>query len=204
MEGYVGVKFRTKFLQREPPEDERIAELAKWCKLFHLHGLTPVVNGRSMGNLSFRIAKGSNEFIITAAGLGPKDSLNPECFVRVVDCDMDSRTVHVHGVREPSSESILHYRIYFLRQDAQAVFHGHNTTITEHAKELGIVETKEWKPYGSLELVKSVEEVLDGNNFLVMKRHGFISIGASMEEAGKLALEKKKDAERLSGRLGNK
>lgn len=202
MESYVGVKFKTKFLQREPPKDERIVELAKWCRLFHLHGLTPVVNGRSMGNLSFRTAEGSNEFIITAAGLGPKDSLTPECFVKVVDCDVDSRTVYVHGVREPSSESILHYRIYFLRQDAKAVFHGHDATITKHAKELGIVETKEWKPYGSLELVKSVEEVLNGNNFLVMKKHGFISIGTSMEEAGKLALEKKKDAERLLDKLG--
>ncbi|MCS7114846.1 MAG: class II aldolase/adducin family protein [Nitrososphaerota archaeon] len=198
MERYVGVKFRTKFLRREPPEDERIAELAKWCKVFHLHGLAPVVDGKSMGNLSFRLAGGLNEFIITASGLGPKDSLSPESFVKVVDCDVESRTVYVHGVREPSSESILHYRIYSLRQDAHAVFHGHDTAITRHAKELGAVETKEWKPYGSLELVKSVEEVLDGNKFLVMKKHGFISIGASMEEAGKLALEKKKVAEGLS------
>lgn len=202
-EKYVGVKFRTKFLRKEPPEDERIAELAKWCKVFHSYGLTPVVNGRSVGNLSFRIADGLNEFIITAAGLGPKDSLNPECFVKVVECDIDGRIVYVHGVREPSSESILHYRIYFLRRDAQAVFHGHDTTITKHTKELGIVETKEWKPYGSLELVKNVEEVLNRNNFLVMKEHGFISIGTSMEEAGKLALKKKKDAERLLSKLGH-
>ena len=110
---------------------------------------------------------------------------------------MNNRTVYVHGVREPSSESILHYSIYFLRQDAHAVFHGHDAAITEHAKRLGVVETKEWKPYGSLELVKSVEEVLNKNNFLVMKKHGFISIGTSMEEAGKLALEKKKAVERL-------
>jgi len=197
VEKYVGVKFKTKFLLKEPPKDERIAELAKWCKVFHSYGLAPVVDGKSAGNLSFRLRKGLNEFIITASGLGPKDSLGPECFVRVVDCNVNSRTVYVHGVREPSSESILHYRIYFLRQDAHAVFHGHDTAITEHAKELGAVETKEWKPYGSLELVKSVEEVLNKNNFLVMKKHGFISIGASMEEAGKLALEKKKAVERL-------
>lgn len=197
MEKYIGVKFRTKFLRKEPPEDERIAELAEWCRVFHLHGLAPVVDGKSMGNLSFRLAEGSNEFIITASGLGPKDSLTPECFVKVVECDMNSRTVYVHGVKEPSSESILHYRIYSLRQDVYAVFHGHNEAITRHAKELGIPETREWKPYGSLELVKSVEEVLNGKNFLVMKNHGFISIGTSMEEAGNLALEKKKIVERL-------
>ncbi|MEM2546199.1 MAG: class II aldolase/adducin family protein [Candidatus Bathyarchaeia archaeon] len=192
MEKYIGVKFRTKFLRREPPEDERIAELARWCRIFHSYGLAPVINGKSMGNLSFRLVEGLNEFIITASGLGPKDSLTPECFVKVVGCDVDSRTVYVHGVREPSSESLLHYRIYFLRPDAQAVFHGHDKMVTEHARELGAVETRKWEPYGSLELVRSVEEILNNNTFLVLKKHGFISIGASMEEAGKLALEKKK------------
>lgn len=145
-----------------------------------------------MGNLSFRVKEGLNLFIITASGLGPKNMLSPECFVKVVDCDVNRKIVYVQGVNKPSSESILHYRIYLLRRDIHAVFHGHDVTITEHTKEVGAVETKEWKPYGSLELVKSVEEVLDGNNFIVMKKHGFISLGSSMEEAGKLALEKKK------------
>lgn len=192
MERYVGVKFKTRFLRKEPPEDERIAELVKWCKVFHMCGLTPVVDGKSMGNLSFRVKESLNEFIITASGLGPKNMLNPECFVKVVDCDLNRKIVYVHGVREPSSESFLHYRIYLLRQDVHAVFHGHDMAIMEHAKDVGAVETKEWKPYGSLELVKSVEEILNGNNFIIMRKHGFISIGASMEEAGKLALEKKR------------
>lgn len=179
-------------MRKAPPEDERIAELAEWCKIFHLHGLTPVVDGKSMGNLSFRVKEGLNEFIITASGLGPKNMLSSECFVKVVACDVNRKIVYVHGFKKPSSESLLHYRIYFLRQDAHAVFHGHDREITEHAKEVGAVETKEWKPYGSLELVKSVEEILNGNNFIIMKEHGFISIGTSMEEAGKLALEKKR------------
>lgn len=150
-----------------------------------------------MGNLSFRLDEGSNVFIITSSGLGPKNMVSPQCFVKVVDCNVENKVVYVHGVKEPSSESILHYRIYVLRQDVNAVFHGHEVSLTEHAKYLGAVETKEWKPYGSLELVKSVEEVLNRNNFIVMKKHGFISLGASMKEAGKLALEKKRMAEKL-------
>ncbi|MEM2103865.1 MAG: class II aldolase/adducin family protein [Candidatus Bathyarchaeia archaeon] len=190
-EKYVGVKFKTEFLLKHPPKDERVKELAEWCRIFHLHGLTPVVKGRSMGNLSFRVKKGSNKFIITSSGLGPKNMLNPECFVKVVNCDLERMVVYVYGVRKPSSESLLHHRIYALRCDVNAVFHGHDLEITENAEMIGAAETKEWKPYGSLELVKSVEQVLNGNNFIVMKKHGFISLGSSMDDAGRLALAKR-------------
>lgn len=195
MERYVGVKFRTEFLRREPPADDRIGELASWCKRFHDLGLTPILEGRSMGNLSFRVSEAKNEFIITASGLGSKDTLEPDSFVRVVGCNVSERIVYVYGLREPSSESILHYRIYELRDDVNAVFHGHNQAILRYAGALGIVETREKLPYGSLELVKSVEEILDRNNFIVIKGHGFLSLGSSMGEAGLLAVRKKIAAE---------
>lgn len=198
MEKYVGVKFRTKFLRREIHVNERIAELASWCRKFHDLGLTPILDGKSMGNLSFRVKEGTNEFIITASGLGPKDTLKPDSFVRVVDCNINERVVYVHGLKEPSSESILHYRIYELRSDVNAIFHGHDQWILRYADAMGLVETKEKLSYGSLELVKSVEEILDRNNFIVIKEHGFLSLGTSMEEAGLLAIEKKKVAENFS------
>lgn len=196
MEEYVGVKFKTRFLQRTAPRDHRIEELAKWCRLFHEHGLTPIVDGRSMGNLSFRVEAGRNEFIITASGLGPKDKLTEEFFVKVVDCDYEDKVVYAVGIMEPSSESMLHYRVYQLRSDVNAVFHGHDKLILARSKSIGAVETREWQPYGTMELVRSVEEVLDLHDFIVIRQHGFISLGRSMEEAGRLALEKRRVAER--------
>jgi len=142
-----------------------------------------------MGNLSFRLHEGMNEFIITASGLGPKDDLSHECFVRVVGCDLERRVVYAFGVRKPSSESMLHYRIYELRRDVNAIFHGHSEEILRAADGMNLIQTKSWHPYGSLELVRSVEEVLDRNNFIIMRRHGFLSLGGSMDEAGKLALD---------------
>lgn len=195
MEKYVGVKFRTEFLRREIPADERIVELACWCRRFHDLGLTPVLDGKSMGNLSFRLREGKNEFIITASGLGPKDMLKSDSFVHVVDCNVNERVVYVNGLRDPSSESILHYRIYELRSDVNAIFHGHDLWILRYAGAMGLVETGEKLPYGSLELVESVEGILDKNNFIVIKGHGFLSLGRSMEEAGLLAIEKKRAAE---------
>jgi L-fuculose-phosphate aldolase len=189
MERYRGVKFRVVFMGKNPPDDERVGELASWCKTFHSYGLTPVVEGRSMGNLSFRINEGVNEFIITASGLGPKDDLSHGCFVKVVGCDFKRKIVYAFGVRKPSSESMLHYRIYELRSDVNAIFHGHSEEILRAADGMNLIRTKSWHPYGSLELVKSIEEVLDRNNFIIMRRHGFLSLGSSMDEAGKLAID---------------
>ncbi|MEM0314123.1 MAG: class II aldolase/adducin family protein [Candidatus Bathyarchaeia archaeon] len=201
MERYVGVKFRTEFLRRETPVDDRIAELAGWCRKFHDLGLAPIFEGKSMGNLSFRVSKGANEFIITASGLSSKDILEPDCFVRVVECNVSKCVVYVYGLREPSSESLLHYRIYELRSDVNAIFHGHDPQILRYAGTMGIVETREKLPYGSLELVKSVEEILDGNNFIVIKGHGFLSLGSSMEEAGLLAIKQKRAVEDFAAKL---
>ncbi|MGA2670890.1 MAG: class II aldolase/adducin family protein [Dehalococcoidia bacterium] len=194
MEEYVGVKFKVEFLRKEIPSDPRIEQLSYWCRKFHSSGLTPVINGKSMGNLSFRLREGVEEFITTASGLGPKESLGAECFVKVIGCDLGRKIVYASGLREPSSESILHCRIYEIREDVNAIFHGHNSAITKQADKLGLAQTKEWHPYGSIELVKAVEEVLDKNDFIVMTDHGFISLGRggkAMEMAGLLALQKK-------------
>lgn len=197
-EEYVGTKFRTIFLSREAPRNDRIRELIKWCQIFHELGLTPMVDGRSMGNLSFRVRGERNEFIITASGIGPKNMLSRGFFVKVVGCDFENKLVYAYGLREPSSESMLHYRIYQIRSDVNAIFHGHDEEITKHAKEIEAVETEEWHPYGTIELVKSVENVLGESNFIVIKQHGFISLGRSMEEAGRRALAMKKKAEEIS------
>jgi ribulose-5-phosphate 4-epimerase/fuculose-1-phosphate aldolase len=189
MEKYRGVKFKVIFMSKSPPYDERVRELASWCRIFHSYGLTPIVEGRSMGNLSFRLHEGFNEFIITASGLGPKNDLSPECFVKVTKCDFNRRTVYVFGAKKPSSESLLHYRIYELRDDVNAIFHGHSEEILRGATDANLIQTKRWHPHGSLRLVRSVEEVLNKNNFIVMKGHGFLSLGGSMQEAGRQAIK---------------
>lgn len=197
MEKYARVKFRVELCRKEVPSDERIKELSYWCREFHSHGLTPLQEGKSAGNLSFRLREGAKNFIITASGLGPKGSLTAKCFVEVSGCSIDKNVVYASGLREPSSESILHCRIYELREDVNAIFHGHDPAILKNANNLGLVETKEWHPYGSIELVRGVENVLGENNFIVMKKHGFISLGRgkdAMKMAGMLALEKHKAA----------
>ncbi|MFA4830760.1 MAG: class II aldolase/adducin family protein [Patescibacteria group bacterium] len=186
---YHGVKFTTKMIDEEISKDPRIEELKFWCKKFHEKNFAPQYNGGSSGNLSFRLKDEEDSFVITASGLAMKDGLSDDCFVRVSSVDLEKGIVCAHGKMEPSSENMLHFAIYRKRKDVNAIFHGHSEEILSNAEKLNTVETREEESYGSIELVQSVLEVLGGNYFLVMKNHGFISLGETMEDAGKRALD---------------
>lgn len=182
--GYQGVKFKTELIGKEIPQDSRLKELKHWCGQFSSQGFAPVYQGGSYGNLSFRLQNDKDQFIITASGIDLGAELSEDCFVKVQTCDLEKRIVYASGAREPSSESILHFAVYRQRKDVKAIFHGHSKKILEQARELGIAETTREEPYGTIELVQRVLEILDNKFLLIMKNHGFISLGKSMKEAG--------------------
>lgn len=183
--GYQGVKFRTEVIGREVPQSPRIKELKYWCRKFSSQGFAPVYEGGSYGNLSFRLQESKDQFIITASGIDLGEELSDDCFVKVEDCDLKKGVVYASGEREPSSESILHFVIYHERKDVNVIFHGHSKNILEQANELGIPQTSKEEPCGPNELVRRVFlEILDDKAFLIMKNHGFISLGRTMREAG--------------------
>ncbi len=185
-----GVKFKTEFLSATVPSDARLDELKRWCAEFHKRDFAPPYGEFSQGNLSFRLQPGEDAFIITGSQVGWKDRLDNDKFVTVHGSNLKSGIVFVSGTREPSSESMLHFAIYQARKDIQAVFHGHSREILRCAERPpDIPETQERQPYGSLELVRSVIDVLGNSDFVIIKKHGFISLGKSMEEAGRRAIE---------------
>lgn len=181
----VSPKFSTVFVSNSFAVPDELKTLKKWCAVFEEKGLAPSHSAGTFGNLSFRL-KGTDEFIITASCVGFKDKLRDEDFVHVKDVDLEKRRIRAAGSREPSSESMLHSEIYRTRKDVNAVFHGHSKEILEDCSDL--ITTKKAEPYGSIELVKSVKDVLGNNNFIIMKGHGFISMGAAMDIAGNYAL----------------
>jgi L-ribulose-5-phosphate 4-epimerase len=186
---YKGVKFKIIRLDKKIPTGAKIKELKYWCRKFHDYNLAPPYEGGSYGNLSFRLKKGSNEFIITGSKIGLKDSLANKCFVRVSHVDLDKGIVYSHGIKEPSSESMLHFAIYQKRKDVNAVFHGHCSEILSHAKKLKFSQTGKKEPYGTLKLVKSVLKTLGNGNFIIMKGHGFISMGKTLKDSGSAAIK---------------
>lgn len=187
-EEYSGTKFRTELKESDPPQDTRLEELRYWCKVFHEKNLTPPYPGGSYGNLSFREKARENSFIITGTSIGLKDDLDDSCFVRVTGCDVENKIIYAEGKRLPSSESMLHYSIYNARPYVQAIFHGHAVEFLNAALNLNIPETATIEPYGSIELVNSVLDILGYQNFFIIKNHGFISLGNSMKETGERSL----------------
>jgi L-ribulose-5-phosphate 4-epimerase len=169
--------------------DSRLKELKHWCSLFHRHGLAPLYEHGSFGNLSFRLQPGSNEFYITATNLKLKEDLSDDHFVKVTAVDLDKQLVRSEGSLAPSSESMLHYAIYNERKDVNAIFHGHNPIILKSGGQLNLPTTAQEEAYGSTALVESVLAILDQHNFIIMKDHGFLALGKTMDEAGGQALE---------------
>ncbi|OGC11294.1 hypothetical protein A3K48_02090 [candidate division WOR-1 bacterium RIFOXYA12_FULL_52_29] len=184
-EGKVAPKFTTEFLDRQVPGDPRIDELKKWCDQFTQSGLMPSYEGGVYGNLSFRL-KPENRFIITSSGM--KETSAAESFVKVDRVDLEKKIVYAVGQREPSSESMFHYLIYQKRPEVNAIFHGHCQKLLDNCARMGLTCTEREEPYGTLELADQIMESLGENIFLIIKNHGFISLGKSMAEAGELAM----------------
>jgi len=185
----VQIKFKVEFLGKTFPEYSGLEELRHWCAQFHKSGLTPSFAKGTLGNLSFRTGAGKEEFLITASAVGFKDDLKTEDFVLVSSVDMKDMVVYAYGKRAPSSESMLHYAIYKAREDVNAVFHGHCRKMLDNSDKFGIQETEKAEPYGSPELVDSVLKLLGDNAFIIMKEHGFLSLGKTMDIAGGQALK---------------
>lgn len=181
-------KFSTVFVSDSFSVPDELKVLKQWCALFEEKGLAPSHSSGTFGNLSLRIS-GSDEFIITASSVGLKNKLADDDFVLVKDVDITLKKIIAEGKKQPSSESMLHWAVYKKREDINAVFHGHCREILCKSKRLGISETKEENDYGSPELVNSVLEVLGNDNFIIMKNHGFLSLGKTMDEAGNIALK---------------
>jgi ribulose-5-phosphate 4-epimerase/fuculose-1-phosphate aldolase len=194
---YLGVKFRAVIVDKTFPRHPDLDELKNWCTEFYNHGFTPEYEGGSAGNLSFRVNEKEDQFIITAAGIVSKSKILDNALCQVRSFNLDTEVVYYYGQRKPSSESLVHGVIYQARKDVSAVFHGHSDSIVKAAAKLGIVETKKEAVEGTKDLAKAVLEVLGNNNFIVLKNHGFISMGKTMKEAGEQAIKMQEKAMRL-------
>jgi ribulose-5-phosphate 4-epimerase/fuculose-1-phosphate aldolase len=186
---------------------KELDKLIYWCEEFNEKGLTPPFinyrgmqgDGASLGNLSFRSKK--NKFIITASRIKEKKGLGLEHFceaINVLFSENSNNLIIYKGKRKPSLETPIHHLLYQKYPFINAVFHGHNDYITNNYKELGLFCTEKYLPEGSKDLAYSVIDLIENirykktlkkNMIIILKEHGFISFGTSMDKAGELALK---------------
>lgn len=168
-EVYVGVKFEVRHLAPEPVMDPCLAELIGIGRKLADSGFCP----ENSGNLSFRAGQ---DFVITAAG-SELGKLTPASFVRVKEVDIAKKTVTCAGNVRPSSEAMMHRMIYDARPDVQVVLHAHALDLKR-----AVTTSKEY-PYGTVEFARSAVEVLREHDLVVLKKHGFVSVGKTVAEA---------------------
>ena len=194
-ESYRGVRFHTEFARRQAPSHPLLSQLCHWCTVFHEKGLAPPYPGGSYGNLSFRTGPAS--FIITGTSIGLKDQLPAAAFVEVLACDVQDGKLVVCGLREPSSESMMHGLLYQQLPAVAAIFHGHHAGITRMADKLGIAQSPTAVAYGTLALAEAALVLARDENFFVIREHGFVAIASGMAEAGALCRHWLQKADRL-------
>jgi ribulose-5-phosphate 4-epimerase/fuculose-1-phosphate aldolase len=199
---YVGVKFTPVLIEERQVNDSRIAELIEWGKIFHELGLAPPYvdtegNRGSYGNLGVRSMLISNAFIITASSssLAEGDDRN---FAEVKDVSFRERKVYYIGGKRksdkiviPSSEAILYWTIFSMREDVDAILHGHSELISQCAERLCIPVTEKEEPYGTIELARQVRMLLERypeTDIFEMRHHGFVAMGRDIKTTGDLVL----------------
>ncbi|MFB0515391.1 MAG: class II aldolase/adducin family protein [Candidatus Neomarinimicrobiota bacterium] len=181
---YSGPKFQTIFKARQRVTDERLPELSAWCRRFSEYGLAPAAGQAHAGNMSIRSGQG---FIITAAG-ADLGNMQADDYGQVLEMDVERRRVIAIGLKEPSSETIMHSSIYERRPEINAVFHGHDPLVLQYGSDLNLPISAREQPYGTLELVGEVQKVLGRHYYIVLRGHGFLALGETMDRAGNEAL----------------
>jgi L-fuculose-phosphate aldolase len=142
------------------------------------------------GNISVRLE--DNRIIITPSGLA-KDRLSPEDIVIV-----DNNGKHLEGGKKASSELLMHLFIYKSRPEITACIHSHPPYATafavagvplaedilpEVALFVGNIPLTYYAPPGTDAVPKSLEPHIETSNAFLLRNHGLLTIGRTLEEA---------------------
>ncbi|MGZ4856888.1 MAG: class II aldolase/adducin family protein [Methanobacteriaceae archaeon] len=167
------------------PLTEKLTETSQYL---YRKGLAP---GKS-GNISAR----SNEVVaITPSGVSLKD-VSAE---KVVMVDFGGNVLVGSGM--PSSELLLHLRVYQTRNDIKGIVHTHSPYATgfalsgEHVNRLEgfgkvlrpYLKMIEYAQPGTKKLANLVSEGLKDEDLVLLKGHGVVTTGPSIDQASILA-----------------
>jgi L-fuculose-phosphate aldolase len=142
------------------------------------------------GNISVRLSP--DEIMVTPSGL-PKGGLSPDDLVVV-----DPTGNHLRGSRRASSELLMHLYVYQQRPEVMACVHSHPPTTTAFAvagRELppdilpevvlvvGAIPLTVYAATGTDEVPRALAPYIHRDNAFMLRNHGLLTIGQSLEEA---------------------
>ncbi len=188
MEKYEGVKFCSVNVGRSFKVENELVDLNRWTFILSELGLTPLHSSGASGNQSYRY-KGES-FCITKSGMVPQEHCVVENFCKVVDCNSETGEVFWQGDTHPSSESFLHHLIYDRFPSINCILHGHSSLFLKNAQKIALPVSKKYCDYGTVELGESALEVVGLKTpFIILKDHGFVAMGVTIQDAGKLVID---------------
>jgi ribulose-5-phosphate 4-epimerase/fuculose-1-phosphate aldolase len=188
------IKYQLEHTQKPINEKFSFCEINAWRTIIFrldLIGQDPErYENLGFGNISQRLDAKSRQFIITGSQTGHIEHLSPEHYCLVVKADPHKNRIESCGHYKPSSESLTHASIYAQDISIQAVIHAHSPEIWGNTVALGLPHISADIPYGTVEMVLAVEQLLQSGNLqqislFTMLGHedGVVSFGRNMQEA---------------------
>jgi len=141
------------------------------------------------GNISARFGA---TLLLTPTGMC-KGFLRPE---DIVTTDLEGKKIE--GVRNPSSEALMHLEIYRTRADVRAVVHAHPPIATGYAVagipldkallpevilSMGCIPLAQYSTPTTEEVAQAIREILPHHDALLLSNHGAVTYGSDLESA---------------------
>ncbi|MBN1552879.1 class II aldolase/adducin family protein [bacterium] len=142
------------------------------------------------GNISARLD--DNRIVITPTGVS-KGALSPET---LVICDMSGKALSSEG--KPSSEILMHLKVYQLRKDIFGIVHAHppyatafgiagiplsQAVLPEVIMTLGAIPLVKYGTPGTQALSEPLTDFLPNHDAFILQNHGALAIGKDLQTA---------------------
>lgn len=187
-------KYQLHHTQQAIPDLPPLTEINAWRTVMvrlDLIGQNPKrYDNIGFGNISQRLAPGTDQFIISGTQTGHIENLSVENYSLVVEARPHQNQLTSQGLSRPSSESLTHASVYAKNPAIQAIIHAHCPEIWRHTEALGLPHTGADVPYGTVEMAATVERLrqsgeLEQCSLFTMLGHedGVVAFGRTMQEA---------------------
>ena len=195
------IKFQLDCTQGPAPTGELLVELNQWRIVFRERGLLgqdPLrYEGYGFGNLSRRLPEQHGDvFLISGTQTGHLQTLRPEDYATVLECDPVTNHLKAIGQIKPSSEALSHGALYQCDPDILWVMHLHSPDIFSQRIRLNLPCTHPDVDYGTPEMAAEILKLAqrgnrNGSGLLVMAGHqdGILAYGCSAQTTGKQVID---------------